>query len=329
MGNPKRLRLVFLAVFAAILTACGEDGELAVPLPQDVSEEYLEECVSGKGWIEVVSHEIKSNGILDKRDYWQLPDVGSPVSFYFQNDSITIFHAIGTYQVNGYNTEKFTYDNVLHSLKNGEEEIFKILSVTPDEIRLVKYQELNGDGEKIYIYSVYRKMTDNELAECKQSHPYNLATFNDEYPLLPEQMQITLNDFAQKVVGHGWKCTEVHELETDNRYKANDIVNSAKRFSLDNIYISADSLITLPTAKSYVSSLINKTKYNYRANGYYISTESGSGLRILSVSSNEMKVIYNAGNENEKSAERLFCIYKRMTADELAGTGESLTEEGS
>lgn len=60
-----------LVLAATLLTACSDDDEARMPVPEPVSAEYFESCVGGKGWQYVESHEIKANGTIEKKDYWE------------------------------------------------------------------------------------------------------------------------------------------------------------------------------------------------------------------------------------------------------------------
>ena len=251
--------MLVLALSVSTLVSCEEDEEALLPALSHITADDFAGTVSGKGWRYVESHEIRDGRICSKRDYWDGLIGGAPVNYAFTGDSITEFIYVDAYPIKGYRSRKYTFDEATNGLMSGGDEVMRIVSVSESELRIIKHEASTADGEPIYVYAVYRAMTPWELAECKAGYPYDLDTFDDDYPRLPEQQRLTPGDFASLAVGRGWTCAE--DLETADK----------------------------------------------------------SGFRIVSLSPDEMRVVSRQHDYAAGRTVRLYCVYRRMTADELSG----------
>jgi len=317
MKSLKRLRTVLLAVCAISLAACDEENEQVVPMPQDVTEAHFDSCVNGKGWINVSSREVKQNRTLAKEEYWSNPDAGKPQQYLFCGDTLTTFLSTDAYGADVYQESRYAYKRADHRLISPAGEVFKLISVSAEELCVLQYKGFSGNGDKIYIYSIYRPMNTKELASCREEHPYNLATISADYPALPEQMPITPDFFKGNAVSCGWKCTEAHLMATENRYAADNIETADKTFSLSEIYITADSLILLKRGSTRGIAACDRQKYTFRANSFSLCTDNNTSLRILSLTADEMRLLITNGADRQQSR-GIYGIYKRMTAEESA-----------
>jgi len=318
MCGLKRLKTIITAMFIAVLSACGEEDEQTVPLPQGVTAARLDSCLGRKGWTHVSSYEVKPNGTLDRTDYYTLPDAGSPSQYYFNGDTITTFLSTEANTVEGYERARYTYNPATHRLKTADGEVFKLLTVSPTELCVLKYQGFNGNGMPIYICSTYRVMNAGEIVSCRRSHPYNLVTINKDYPVLPEQMLITPASFRQNAANSGWKCVEAHRMETANRYSAADIQALDGSFAAGNLYFTADSIIAFELGVFSGFKVRERQKYSFRANSFSLYTGSGAALRVLSLTADEMRLLLPSASEAGEKGCGLYCIYRKMTAEELA-----------
>lgn len=178
---------LLLIVFAATsLTARGGRKHDGTARPAAVTAEQFMRYTSGKGWQHVESHEVKANGDIDKRDYWKSHAGAKPELYAFSGDTVTTYVCGGAYPINGYRARRYAYNCRDNSLTAGGTEVFRVLSVSDTELKIVKYEAMRGDGKKIYVCSTYRPMTRQELDSCRAKHRYDLDTFNDLYPALPE-----------------------------------------------------------------------------------------------------------------------------------------------
>lgn len=301
---------LLLTLAAATLTSCGEDDELAIPMPQHMTAGYVMAALDGKGWKHVESHEIKSNGTPEKQDYWHGLTGGGPVQYSFAGDSVTTYSYIDAYPISGYRKRKYTYNEQTNQLMTGGNEMFRIISVSANELRLIKYQAIKGDGTKIYVYSVYRAMNGSELASLARSYPYDLDSLNDKYPVLPEQTMVTAGDFKLKAVGNTWRCAEAHKTEKAGRYDKTEFYGDGTPYMPEDLHITADSLIWLPSGGSIEDGKARRVKYNYRPNGFYLDTGSGMGFKIISLSDRDMRIIRQQQAPDGKNAVTLYCVYR-------------------
>lgn len=318
MKSLKRLKIIILAICAMSLAACDEEGEQVVPMPQNVTEALFDSCVNGKGWINVSSREVKQNGTLAKEEYWSNPDAGKPQQYLFCGDTLTTFLSTDAYDAEVYQESRYAYQPADHRLISSTGEVFKLISVSAEELCVLQYKGFSGNGEKIYVYSIYRPMSVEELASCREEHPYNLATINADCPTLPEQAAITLEFFKENAVNSGWKCAEAHRMTTSNRYAAANSVAADKVLSLGDIYITADSLILLKRGITRNVASCERQKYSFRANSFSLCTDTGASLRILSLTADEMLMLISNGTDGQRQGYNTYCIYKRMTADEAS-----------
>ncbi len=314
--------IFLLALFATTsLTACDEDEEMLLSHMQPVPADYFTRCVDGKGWQYVESHEIKPNGEIEKRDYWAGGGGRTPGRLSFAGDSVTTYLSIGSYPISGYRTAPCTYDPVNNRVSSCGTELFRVASVSADELRLIKRQAVRADGTPVYVYTVYRAMSPAEFAAFRKKYRYNLDAINEQCPPLPEQTMITSADFERYAVGRGWRCAEAHRLEGAGRYAAADLCEGGSVQVAADYYISRDSIYSLTSAGEGETKGVMAVKYNYRANGFYVSTETGGSFRILSISDGEMKIVCGVQGADVRGGVGLYCVYRRMTDEELGSFG--------
>lgn len=318
MCNFKRLKIAVVAMLTVVLTACGEEDEQVLPMPQDVTVERFDSCVSGRGWVNVSSREVKQNGVLAKEEYWSNPDAGKPQQYFFSGDTLTTFLSTDAFAADGYQESRYAYKRAEHKLISTAGEVFKLISVSEDELCVLQYKGFSGNGEKIYIYSIYRPMDATELQLCRNSHPYNLATINTDYPTLPEQMLITPTEFKQNAVNQGWKCTAAYPMETAGRYVAAGSRTAAVALTPDDIYITTDSIVAFKRGVMHGFTVSGRQKYSFRANSFTLDTGTGTSLRILTLTADEMRLLITNGTNGQTQSHGTYCIYKRMTVEELA-----------
>lgn len=315
MLNLKRFKLVLLAMLSVVLTACGEEDDQVVPMPQDITETRFDSCVSGRGWVNVSSREVKQNGELAKEDYWSNPDAGKPQQYFFTGDTLTTFLSTEAFAADGYQESRYAYKRAEHRLISTTGEVFKLISVSPEELCVLQYKGFSGNGDKIYIYSIYRPMNDAELQLCREAHPYNLATINTDYPTLPEQALITPTDFKLNAVNKGWKCTAAYPMETAGRYAAAGSRSAVVAATPNDLYITADSLISF--SRNVLSGLTvsDRQKYSFHANSFSLETGTNTTLHILTLTADEMRLLITNVSDSQKHSFGTYCIYRRITTE--------------
>lgn len=309
---------LLLIVFAATsLTARGGRKHDGTARPAAVTAEQFMRYTSGKGWQHVESHEVKANGDIDKRDYRKSHAGAKPELYAFSGDTVTTYVCGGAYPINGYRARRYAYNCRDNSLTADGTEVFRVLSVSDTELKIVKYEAMRGDGKKIYVCSTYRPMTRQELDSCRAKHRYDLDTFNELYPALPEQERLTAADFARYAVGFGWKCAEAHKMETPGRYDIADYFGGGGPGEADNYFIAADTLTRYTPAKGGQQGAKESMRYAYRANGFYVATGPSTGFHVLSVNDQEMRIVKQMPSADGSQPVSLYCVYRKMTDDEL------------
>ena len=317
MKNLNVFTIFLLAFTMSILTACSEDEDFNIPIPQQMTAEYVMTTLDRKGWLHVESHEIKSNGTFEKEEYWSGLLGASPSEYSFSGDSVTTYSYIDAYPISGYWKRSCTYDEGTNRLMADGKEMFRIISLTENEMKLIKYQAIDGSGKKIYVYSIYRAMSSAELAECIKDHPYDLDSLNDKYPTLPEQMRITSEYFSRYAVGKGWKCTEAHRMEMAGRYDVANIYSDNGHDMAYNCFIAADTITWLPQRSEAAATANESIRYTYRANSFQIDAGADRGFRIITLNDHEMRIVRRLQGNNGEGIMELYCIYRKMTPEEL------------
>lgn len=317
MKNLNIFTMLLLAFAMSALTACSDDEDFNIPIPQQMTAEYVTATLDGKGWTHVESHEIKSNGTFEKEEYWSGLVGASPSDYSFSGDSVTTYSYIDAYPISGYRKRSYTYNEGSNSLMADGKEMFKIISLNENEMKLIKYQAIDGNGKKIYVYSTYRAMSSTELAECIKDHPYDLDSLNDKYPTLPEQMRITSEYFSRYAVGRGWKCTEAHRMEMAGRYDVANIYSDNGQDMAYSCFIAADTITWMTQQGEAAATASESIRYTYRANSFQLAADADRGFRIITLNDHEMRIIRRLQGNNGEGATELYCIYRRMTPEEL------------
>ena len=213
-------------------------------------------------------------------------------------------------------TKDGQYTNAIYGFMN------ILLSLTqnyqPDEVAIAFDLPAPTFRHKMYdSYKANRHGMPDELAACKSRHPYDLDTFNERYPALPQQENFTAADFARYAVGSGWKCAEAYRMETAGRYDAAQPVTAAARATADCMYISADTITTYAAPDGSVTAKGADARYTYHANGFYLSTGPAAGFKIISVDDAEMRIVRRLRPAEGQKAANMYCVYRKMTDGEL------------
>ncbi len=310
MNTRHVITALFITLVIPLFVSCDDDDDARMPSIRMMTAEEFTRCVDGKAWKHVDSYEIKSNGSISKNSYWDDMTGGAPVHYSFSGNTVTTYMYIDAYPINGYVTRQFTFDSGTNRLMAGQDEVFTVVDVNANELRLIQLEGITGDGKRIYVYSIYRAMTPGEATELKRSYLHNLATLNQDYPSMPEQQQITADDFSAMAVGRTWRCTEAHLVFVGHRYVAADFFATPSGLSPVDYEITADSLYTL-TADSITGTVSREAAaYDYRANGFYVETASGTAFHIISLTPDEMHMVQRRHAPVTSTDISLYCIYR-------------------
>lgn len=191
MANVRIWRVLGMLLGLVVCSSCGDDNEYPVfkfgedgtcyyPSVSAISQESFEETVVGYGWKHVSTHEIKENGECLKEEYYAGLDGAGPSYYYFESAaSLKTFMHVDAYPVNGFRTSAYKYINANRVVVNNQHMIWQILSVDKDLLKVVEYLGVCADGIKVYGYVTYKRMTEQELAECRESYPVDLSNLKD------------------------------------------------------------------------------------------------------------------------------------------------------
>lgn len=318
MKNINLYLLLLLILGAASLTSCEDDEEGVLPVAVRMTADEFADRVDGKGWQYVESHEIKSNGKFTRHDYWEDMTSGAPEQYSFSGDTVTTYMYIDAYPMNAYKNTEYTFDEATNRLMADGTEVMRVLSVTDNELRIIRRQASTADGRQIYVYAVYRAMTPYELNTLKAGHPYDIDSLDRQYPMLPRQQRLNANYFTANAVGQTWKCTEAHAMELHERYNINEYYTDKTGLRPLDYQITADSLTVMTTDPATGKTIQTKTAYTYRPNGFYIETQGSTAIKIVSLTADEMRTYTERFDPDKRNKVRLYCVYRRVKAEEQA-----------
>lgn len=191
MANVRIWRVLGMLLGLVVCSSCGDDNEYPAfkfgedgicyyPSVSAISQESFEETVVGYGWKHVSTHEIRENGECLKEEYYAGLDGAGPSYYYFESAaSLKTFMHVDAYPVNGFRTSAYKYIDANRVVVNNQHMIWQILSVDKDLLKAVEYLGVRADGIKVYGYVTYKRMTEQELAECRESYPVDLSNLKD------------------------------------------------------------------------------------------------------------------------------------------------------
>lgn len=292
------------------LVSC-DDDDARVPSVKLMTAQEFMASVEGKGWQYVESHEIKSNGNIDKSDWWYGIDGAGPNLYSFSGDELTTYMYLDAYPIDAYTTRTFTFDGATNSLMADGEVVFTVVSVDENTLRLILPSSSTEGTSGANLYAVYRAMTADELSATKEKYSINLNTLDQDYPLIPAQETITAESFAANIVGSTWHCAEVHETFLTERYEAEPFTPDWLWQTPPDYEFTADSLYTITPSSGGAEATREGTTYTYRSNGFYVETASGDIIRILRLTADEMVAIVNLRQPAGRYDVDLYCVYKR------------------
>lgn len=315
----KHLRLVsalFISLTLFVLTSCDEDGDLVVPPVRHVSGAEFARLVDGKSWKYVESHELNGDGTMRKADYFEdLIGIG-PEQYSFSGDSVTTYMYLDAYPLKCHKVEKYTFQEGTNVIKAGQDDVFTVVSVSEDRLCILADKGSAADGKRMYVYSVYRAMAAGERPSLKELYPVSLNTIDEDYPLLPEQEDLTEADFTALAVGRTWRCAEAHGLFVTGRYDKADFFATDTWMNPIDYEITADSVYEVTRLGGRPEPVRTGYAYAFNANGRYVETQGGTTFSILRLAGDEMHLIQQRYNTAGGSSARLYCVYRQAGLDE-------------
>ncbi len=305
---------IVVALFLAMtVVSCGDDEDHIVPLQMNYSAGYLSSCLNGNGWKYVEAHEVNPDGSFDKHD-WDEIYGGTPDQYLFEGDTIVTYSSLDDYPLKGYTKKIYSYNEDTNQMMSGSDELFRVLTVSENTLRLIKYNGISGDGKKTYLYAVYHKMSTEELSRYRNEYKYDIAKLNDNYPALPEKSRVMADDFTELATGTTWEYVEAHEVMWSKRYKK-------ERFSFPEInkynilQVTADSISFSQPADSLNRYAVSESmKYSYRPNSSAVVSDGNVVFYVYSISENSMQIVMDLPQSKSNYTQKtLFCKYTKKT----------------
>lgn len=151
-----------------------EKEKRTLPELEALTKAEFEQQVVGYGWKWIDTYEIKSDKKLADKPYWEGMEGASPKQYYFAKDSITSFVRVNAIPANCYWTTAYTYgenENQVTAV-HGETSL-QVFRLEDNKLEAIEYLGQRMEGIKIYGYSIYQRMSDEELEKCRKSYPTN------------------------------------------------------------------------------------------------------------------------------------------------------------
>jgi hypothetical protein len=141
------------------------DGEIIV---NPISASEFNRSVLGCGWAEIERHDINADGTYNKKNHNNRDEneigSGAPNRYEFSEGKVTTYWS-GSMET-GFFEAPMHYDEKTNKLYFGDNDLYKVLSVNNQEIKLVSR---GGDSEMRYgWYVILRRLTDEELQHTKE-----------------------------------------------------------------------------------------------------------------------------------------------------------------
>ena len=174
--------LVFLSIFCLI--SCNHDdvdfptftfnenGECEPASLTPISSARFKEAVVGYGWKHVHTYEINPDGTCQTQDYYEDLIGAGPTQYYVEsNSSLKEYMYIDAYPACGFRTVAYTFSDGNRLLSN-QNTVFQVLSVNGNTMEILDQLGIRAGGTEIYGYSIYQRMTAQELEEVQKTCIY-------------------------------------------------------------------------------------------------------------------------------------------------------------
>lgn len=156
-----------------------DNGVCYTPSTLPISAATFYETVLHAGWKHVCTYKIDKDGNYADEEYYSHAEGRGPHHFYFENEStvkqyvtISAIPLLAGFYICPYQLDE---ENNHLTGESGTKNIdLQILSLSQDEIKGIEYLGVRSNGEKVYGYATYKRMTSEELAEIEQQYPTDL-----------------------------------------------------------------------------------------------------------------------------------------------------------
>ena len=183
-------------------------GECYYPSVSSLSKERFEEAVVGYGWKHVSTYEITSSGECLKKEYYTDIDGAAPSHYYFESPtSLKTYLFMNSYPANGFLTSTYEYMDANRVVTDGEHTALQIISVDDRLMKVVRYMGMLSYGTKIYGYTTYQRMTEEELEAYQRHYSIDFSNLKElVLSVAEEEVFVSGKEFEFDVLESNGSC---------------------------------------------------------------------------------------------------------------------------
>ncbi len=188
-----------------------ENGECYCPSVSAISKDSFEKSVVGSGWKHAGTYEIDRDGKCLEPEYYGSHEGGGPSHYYFESVySLKEYIRVNVYpSVSGFRIFAYDYEDANRIVVGGQMKM-QILSVDGNILKVIEQMGVRADGEQVYGYAIYKRMTERELAECRENYPVDLSNLRDLILSVEEErVFISGNEFEFDILDSNGPCETI------------------------------------------------------------------------------------------------------------------------
>lgn len=183
--------LCLAVVLCLGLSSCSDDdgwtfqfdgnGECYAPSVSPITQTEFEEKVVGNAWVHVSTHEIGKDGKCLGKEYYEGLDGASTTTYFFENsNTMKSYFYIDAFPAWGFRTSAYNYEAGANRITTiGSTAKLQLLSTDGKRMEVIEHLAVRSDGEQIYGYSIYRKMSQQELEQCQKDYPVDFSKVSE------------------------------------------------------------------------------------------------------------------------------------------------------
>lgn len=177
-----------LAVILCLgLSSCSDDdgwtfqfdgnGECYAPSVSPISQAEFEEKVVGSAWTHVSTDEIGRDGKCLGKEYYEDLIGASAATYFFENsNTLKSYYYADAIPAFGFSTSTYNYEEGANRITTtGTTAKLQLLSTDGKRMEVIEYLGIRSGGEQVYGYSIYRKMSAQELEQCQKDYPVDFS----------------------------------------------------------------------------------------------------------------------------------------------------------
>ena len=150
------------------MTSCSNlEHPLKLPRGKKVSVEQFNRLAVGHAWKHVSTYEIRPDGSVKQKEFYEGMCGGGPVEYYFKTAG-QMYRFVGNPPFNPIYRDTYSYKDNRLCTKDGTDEYFEILGLDEQYMHVkshLGFRDGKNDLEEIWGYTTYQKMTEQELEE--------------------------------------------------------------------------------------------------------------------------------------------------------------------